>query len=118
MTISAIPAGLSQPWSLASPTGGAAASDLETVRSKGLLAFAADAKKEAWVEKLKLWREQAMKAMGLSDDRMGAMSADERSTALQQVNAMVEARVKDAMDSAKAQAKNGLAVPNFVDLSA
>ncbi|TCS10159.1 hypothetical protein EV278_11914 [Caulobacter sp. BK020] len=33
------------------------------------------------------------------------------------IDAAVKARIKDAMDGAKAQAKNGLAVPNFVDLS-
>ena len=30
---------------------------------------------------------------------------------------MVQAKIKEAMDGAKAQAKNGLAVPNFVDMS-
>lgn len=94
-----------------------ASSDLDKVRDKGLLAFAKDAKKTAWEEKLKQWKAEAMKAMGLTDEGLAAMSSDQRAAAMKQVNEAVQAKIKEAMDGAKAQAKNGVAVPNFVDFS-
>jgi hypothetical protein len=93
------------------------ANDLAKIRDKGLVAFAKEAKKDAWEEKLKQWRAEAMKNAGLTEDSLAAMSPDQRTAALQQVDEAVKAKIKDAMDGAKAQAKNGLAVPNFVDLS-
>ena len=95
-----------------------AATDLDKVRDKGLVAFAKEAKKDAWEEKLKKWKEEAMKNMGLTEDKLAAMSPDQRTDALQQIDAAVKAKIKDAMEGAKAQAKNGLAVPNFVDMTA
>ena len=123
MAISGISGGGYSMWS---PTAAASAkgttpletaSDLDKVRDKGLVAFAKDAKKDAWAEKLKQWKEEAMKNMGLTEDKLAAMSPDQRTDALQQIDAIVKAKIKDAMDGAKAQAKNGLAVPNFVDMS-
>jgi len=93
------------------------ASDLDKVRDKGLVAFAKEAKKDAWEEKLKQWKAEAMKNMGLTEDRLAAMSPDQRTDALQQIRDMVQAKIKEAMDGAKAQAKSGVAVPNFVDMS-
>ncbi|KRA62574.1 hypothetical protein ASD89_22510 [Caulobacter sp. Root656] len=94
-----------------------AASDLDKVRDKGLVAFAKEAKKDAWEEKLKQWKAEAMKTMGLTEESLAAMTPDQRTAALQQVDEAVKAKIKEAMDGAKAQAKNGLAVPNFVDFS-
>ncbi|KQY29231.1 hypothetical protein ASD21_06695 [Caulobacter sp. Root1455] len=93
------------------------ASDLDKVRDKGLVAFAKEAKKDAWEEKLKAWKAEAMKNAGLTEESLAAMSPDQRTAALQQVDEAVKAKIKEAMDGAKAQAKSGLAVPNFVDLS-
>jgi hypothetical protein len=122
MAISGISAGYSNwsPLSVASARGASAldaASDLDKVRDKGLVAFAKEAKKDAWEEKLKQWKAEAMKNMGLTEDSLAAMTPDQRTAALQQVDEAVKARIKEAMDGAKAQAKNGLAVPNFVDFS-
>jgi len=92
-------------------------SDLDSVREKGLVAFARDAKKTAWEEKLKQWRAEAMSGMGLSEDRLSAMSAEQRSAANALIDDAVKQRIRDAMESAKAQGKSGVAVPQFVDLS-
>ena len=122
MTISGISGGYSMwsPVSAASAKGSTsmeAASDLDKVRDKGLVAFAKEAKKTAWEEKLKEWKAEAMKNAGLTEESLAAMGPDQRTAALQQIDEAVKARVKDAMDGAKAQAKSGLAVPNFVDFS-
>jgi hypothetical protein len=122
MAISGISGGYSNwsPVSAASALGASpldAASDVDKVRDKGLVAFAKEAKKDAWEEKLKQWKAEAMKGMGLTEDRMAAMSPDQRTDALQQIREAVQAKIKEAMDGAKAQAKSGLAVPNFVDFS-
>jgi hypothetical protein len=94
-----------------------AASDLDKVRDKGLVAFAKEAKKDAWEEKLKQWKAEAMKNMGLTEGSLAAMTPDQRVGAQQQIDEAVKGKIKEAMDGAKAQAKNGVAVPNFVDLS-
>jgi hypothetical protein len=94
-----------------------AASDLDKVRDKGLVAFAKEAKKDAWEEKLKAWKAEAMKNMGVTEEGLAAMSPDQRTDTLQKIDEAVKSKIKDAMDGAKAQAKNGLAVPNFVDFS-
>lgn len=120
--------GISGGYSTWSPVGAASAqkasslaidtaSDLDKVRDKGLVAFAKEAKKDAWEEKLKQWKAEAMKNSGLTEDSLAAMTPDQRTSALQQIDDAVKARIKDAMDGAKAQAKSGVAVPNFVDLS-
>jgi hypothetical protein len=123
MAISGISGGGYSMWS---PTAAAsakgstpleAASDLDKVRDKGLVAFAKEAKKDAWEEKLKAWKAEAMKNAGLTEDSLAAMTPDQRTAALQQIDEAVKAKIKEAMDGAKAQAKNGLAVPNFVDFS-
>jgi cobalamin biosynthesis protein CbiD len=101
----------------ASTTAIETASDLDKVRDKGLVAFAREAKKDAWEEKLKAWKAEAMKNAGLTEESLAAMTPDQRTAALQQIDEAVKARIKEAMDGAKAQAKNGLAVPNFVDFS-
>jgi len=92
-------------------------SDLDSVREKGLLAFAKDAKKNAWEEKLKQWREEAMGAMGLTQDRLDAMPAEQKAAALQQIEEMVKQKIHEAMENAKAQGKDGVSVPQFVDMS-
>ena len=92
-------------------------SDLDSVREKGLVAFARDAKKTAWEEKLKQWREEAMAAMGLTQDRLDAMSAEQRGAAMQLVDDAVKQKIKDAMESAKVQGKSDVSVPRFVDMS-
>ena len=92
-------------------------SDLDSVREKGLLAFARDAKKTAWEEKLKQWRDEAMGAMGLTEDRLNAMPAEQRSAALKLVDEAVKQKIQDAMENAKAQGKSGVSVPQFVDVS-
>jgi D-mannonate dehydratase len=94
-----------------------AQSDLDSVREKGLVAFARDAKKTAWEEKLKQWREEAMKAMGLTQDRLDAMPPEQRSAALKMVEEAVQQKIKDAMESARKQGKDGVSVPQFVDMS-
>ena len=122
MAISGISGGYSN-WSpiaaasVKSSTPLEAASDLDKVRDKGLVAFAKEAKKDAWEEKLKQWKAEAMKNAGLTEESLAAMGPDQRTAALQQIDEAVKARIKDAMDGAKAQAKSGVAVPNFVDLS-
>jgi D-mannonate dehydratase len=88
-----------------------------SVREKGLVAFARDAKKTAWEEKLKQWREEAMKAMGLTQDRLDAMPPEQRSAALKMVEEAVQQKIKDAMESARKQGKDGVSVPQFVDMS-
>lgn len=123
MAISGISGGGYSMWS---PVGAAsamgaspldAASDVDKVRDKGLVAFAKEAKKDAWEEKLKQWKAEAMKNAGLTEDSLAAMTPDRRTDALQQINEAVKAKIKEAMDGAKAQTKSGLAVPNFVDMS-
>ena len=123
MAISGISGGGYSTWS---PIGAAsamgspaldAASDLDKVRDKGLVAFAKEAKKDAWEEKLKQWKAEAMKNMGLTEESLAAMTPDQRVGAMQQIDEAVKGRIKEAMEGAKAQAKSGVAVPNFVDLS-
>jgi hypothetical protein len=92
-------------------------SDLDSVREKGLLAFSRDAKKSAWEEKLKQWREEAMGAMGLTPERLDAMPAEQRSAALKLVDDAVKQKIQDAMENAKAQGAAGVSVPQFVDMS-
>jgi hypothetical protein len=94
-----------------------ARSDVDSVREKGLVAFARDAKKTAWEEKLKQWREEAMKAMGLTSERLDAMPPEQRSAALKMVEEAVQQKIKDAMESARKQGKDGVSVPQFVDMS-
>jgi len=122
MTISGISGGYSMwsPVSAASALGSSpteAASDVDKVRDKGLVAFAKEAKKDAWEEKLKQWKAEAMNNMGLTEESLAAMTPDQRTDAMQQIRDAVQAKIKEAMDGAKAQAKSGLAVPNFVDFS-
>jgi len=122
MAISGISGGYStwSPVSAASALGASpmeAVSDLDKVRDKGLVAFAKEAKKDAWEEKLKQWKEEAMKNMGLTAESMAAMTPDQRTDAMLQIRDAVQAKIKEAMEGAKAQAKSGLAVPNFVDFS-
>ena len=93
-------------------------SDRDSIREKGLVAFARDAKKTAWEEKLKQWREEAMGAMGLTQTRLDAMPAEQRSAALKLVDDAVRQKIQEAMEGAKAQSKSGVAVPQFVDISA
>ena len=93
-------------------------SDLDSVREKGLVAFARDAKKTAWEEKLKQWREEAMGAMGLTQDRLDAMPGEQRAAALKLVDDAVKQKIQDALESARAQGKSGVSVPQFVDVSA
>jgi hypothetical protein len=123
MSISGISGGGYSSWS---PVGAAAAtaasplegaSDLDKVRDKGLVAFAKEAKKDAWEEKLKQWKAEAMKNAGLTEESLAAMTPDQRVGAMQQIDEAVKGRIKEAMEGAKAQAKSGVAVPNFVDLS-
>lgn len=94
-----------------------AQSDVDSVREKGLVAFARDAKKTAWEEKLKQWREEAMKAMGLTSERLDAMPPEQRSAALKMVEEAVQQKIKEAMESARKQGKDGVSVPQFVDMS-
>jgi hypothetical protein len=94
-----------------------AKTDVDSVREKGLVAFARDAKKTAWEEKLKQWREDAMKAMGLTQDRLDAMPPEQRTAALKMVEEAVQQKIKEAMESAKKQGKDGVSVPQFVDMS-
>ena len=94
-----------------------ARTDIDSVREKGLVAFARDAKKTAWEEKLKQWREEAMKAMGLTQDRLDAMPPEQRTAALKMVEEAVQQKIKDAMESARKQGKDGVSVPQFVDMS-
>jgi uncharacterized protein YgfB (UPF0149 family) len=124
MAISGISGGYSS-WSplsaasaqKASTTAIETASDLDKIRDKGLVAFAKEAKKDAWEEKLKQWKAEAMKGMGLTEESLAAMSPDRRTEALQKIDEIVKGKIKEAMDNAKAQAKGGLGVPNFVDMS-
>ncbi|MCK5909095.1 MAG: hypothetical protein KAG62_04020, partial [Caulobacter sp.] len=91
--------------SKADGASGAAASgptsDLEAVRKDGLLTFAKNAKKEAWLEKLRQWREEAMKSLGLTDEKLASMAPEARTKALQQVEDAVQRRVKDALETAR-----------------
>ena len=94
-----------------------AQSDLDSVRKKGLVAFARESKKSAWEEKLKQWREEAMGSMGLTQDRLDAMPAEQRSAAQKMIEEAVQQKIKEAMESARAQGKDGVSVPQFVDMS-
>src|ERR1700754_4154054 len=76
-----------------------AQSDIDSVREKGLVAFARDAKKTAWEEKLKKWREEAMQALGLTPERLDAMPPEQRTAALKMVEEAVQQKIKDAMES-------------------
>src|SRR6478752_1546051 len=106
MAISGISGGGYSVWS---PTSAASAqkasslaidtaSDLDKIRDKGLVAFAKEAKKDAWEEKLKQWKAEAMKNAGLTEKSLAAMSPDQRTAALQQIDEAVKARIKEAMD--------------------
>jgi hypothetical protein len=94
-----------------------ARTDVDSVREKGLVAFARDAKKTAWEEKLKQWREEAMKAMGLTQERLDAMPPEQRTAALKMVEEAVQQKIKEAMEGARKQGKDGVSVPQFVDMS-
>jgi hypothetical protein len=123
MTISGVSGGYSG-WGMNVASGQAVGgakiesrSDIDSVKEKGLLAFAKDAKKNAWEEKLRQWHEDAMKSMGLTQDRLDAMSPEQRSAALKQIDEMVKQKIHEAMENAKAQGKDGVSVPQFVDMS-
>jgi tryptophanyl-tRNA synthetase len=93
------------------------------VRKDGLLTFAKNAKKEAWLEKLRQWREEAMKAMGLTDEKLAAMSPEAQAKALQQVEEAVQRKIKEAMELAREEGKrrggpkDQMNVPQFIDFS-
>lgn len=97
--------------------------DVAAVRKDGLTTFAKNVKKEAWLEKLRQWREEAMKSLGLTDAKLAAMGPEARTKALQQVEEAVQRKVKEAMELAKEEGKRkgaengGMSVPQFVDLS-
>jgi hypothetical protein len=100
-----------------------AGGDVATVRKDGLLTFAKNAKKEAWLEKLRQWREEAMKAMGLTDEKLAAMSPEAQAKALQQVEEAVQRKIKEAMELAREEGKrrggpkDQMHVPQFIDFS-
>ena len=94
-----------------------ARTDVDSVREKGLVAFARDAKRTAWEEKLKQWREEAMGSMGLTQDRLDAMPPEQRTAALKMVEEAVQQKIKEAMESARKQGKDAVSVPQFVDMS-
>lgn len=99
-------------------------SDVDKVREKGLTAFAKEAKAEAMAEKVRRWREEAMKAMGLTQEKLDAMSPEDRAKAMQQIDEYVRRKIEEAMEAAREEAKHkgqplgGTAVPQFVDFSA
>lgn len=99
-------------------------SDVDKVREKGLTAFAKQAKAEAWAEKVKRWRDEAMKAMGLTQEKLDAMSPEARAKAMQRIDDYVRGKIDEAMEAAREEAKRkgqplgGTAVPQFVDISA
>ena len=99
-------------------------SDIDKVREKGLTAFAKEAKAEAMAEKVRRWREEAMKAMGLTQEKLDAMSPEERAKAMQQIDEYVRRKIDEAMQAAREEAKckgqplGGTGVPQFVDFSA
>lgn len=97
-------------------------SDVEAVRKDGLVAFAKNAKKDAWEEKLKQWRAEVLGAMGLSEDRLAAMAPDARAQIERQIEEAVQRKIKDAMEAAQEEGKRKgqqgqLSVPQFVDIS-
>ena len=98
-------------------------SDVATVREKGLTAFAKEAKAQAWAEKIKRWKEEAMKAMGLTQEKLDAMSPEDQAKALQQIDEYVRRKIDEAMQAAREEGKHkgdpmgGSSVPQFVDLS-
>lgn len=98
-------------------------SDIAAVRDKGLTTFAKEAKAKAWAEKLKQWREEAMKAMGLTEEKLAAMSPEDRAKALEKIDEYVRRKIDEAMQSAREEGKRkgdpqgGTSVPQFVDLS-
>lgn len=98
-------------------------SDVAAVRKDGLTTFAKNAKKEAWLEKLRQWREEAMKAMGLTDEKLAAMAPEARTKALQQVEEAVQRKIKEAMELAREEGKrkggetDKISVPQFIDFS-
>lgn len=99
-------------------------SDVATVREKGLTAFAKQAKAEAWAEKVRRWKEEAMKAMGLTQEKLDAMSPEDRAKAMQQIDEYVRRKIEEAMEAAREEAKRkgqpmgGTGVPQFVDFQA
>jgi hypothetical protein len=100
-----------------------ASSDVDAVRKDGLVTFAKNAKKEAWLRKLQEWRDEAMKAMGLTPEKLDAMSPEARAKALQQVDEYVQRKIKDAMEAAREEGKrkgapkDQMSVPQFIDMS-
>lgn len=97
--------------------------DIAAVRKDGLTTFAKNAKKEAWLEKLRQWREEAMKALGLTEERLAAMSPEARTKALKQVEDAVQRKVKEVMELAREEGKRKgaeagqVSVPQFIDFS-
>lgn len=96
--------------------------DVAAVRKDGLTAFAKNAKKEAWEEKLKQWRAEVLGAMGLTEDRLAAMAPDARAQIERQIEEAVQRKIQDAMDAAqeegKRKAQQGqISMPQFVDIS-
>ena len=97
--------------------------DIAAVRKDGLTTFARNVKKEAWLEKLRQWREEAMKSLGLTDAKLAAMGPEARTKALAQVEEAVQRKIKDAMEAAQEEGKRKSAetgqvsVPQFVDFS-
>lgn len=92
------------------------------VRKDGLVAFAKNAKKDAWEEKLKQWRAEVLGAMGLTEERLTAMAPDARAQIEKQIEDAVQRKIKDAMDGAqeegKRKAQQGqISMPQFVDIS-
>ena len=99
-------------------------SDIDTVREKGLTAFAKQAKAEAWAEKIRRWKEEAMKAMGLTEEKLAAMSPEDRAKAMEKIDEYVRRKIEEAMEAAREEAKRkgdklgGTSVPQFVDFQA
>jgi ABC-type sugar transport system substrate-binding protein len=115
--------GVNKAGSASGATASGAGSDLEAVRKDGLLTFAKNAKKEAWLEKLRQWREEAMKSLGLTEEKLASMAPEARTKALQQVEDAVQRKIQDALETAREEGKRKgdqggqVNVPQFVDLS-
>lgn len=115
--------GVSKAEGASGATASGPTSDLEAVRKDGLLTFAKNAKKEAWLEKLRQWREEAMKSRGLTEEKLASMAPEARTKALQQVEDAVQRKIQDALEAAREEGKRKgdqggqVNVPQFVDLS-
>ena len=87
-----------------SPSPGAAQSELQLIREKGLTAWAHEKKMEALKERI---REQLMAERGVTKEGVAALPEADRTSVENEIARLVEERLQQTMEAQAAEAAQG-----------